>query len=70
VKTRASTASAVSLGLYVKDAHTFHTGDIGQWTSDVWDLVRPPTVNTLDKWLPLEPEGSGEIRIKIEFEAN
>lgn len=57
----------IEIEIRVKDAHTFHSSDIGTWTSSLWDLIRPPIVTSLDKWLPLEPEGSGEIHVKIDY---
>lgn len=57
-----------NIEIRVKDAHTFHSNDIGTWNSSLWDLIRPPIVNSLDKWLPLEPEGSGEIHVKINYD--
>ncbi|KAG2201023.1 hypothetical protein INT47_006567 [Mucor saturninus] len=58
----------IELEIRVKDAHTFHSTDLGLWTSSLWDLIRPPLVNSLDKWLPLEPEGSGEIHVKLDYQ--
>jgi hypothetical protein len=52
----------------VKDSHTFHTSDIGGFTISLWDLIRPPIVTSLDKWLPLEPEGSGQVHVKIDYD--
>lgn len=57
----------IDIEIRVKNTHTFHSTDIGAWTSSLWDLIRPPIVTSLDKWLPLEPEGSGEIHVKIDY---
>ncbi|GAN04893.1 tricalbin [Mucor ambiguus] len=57
------------LDIMVKDSHTFHSSDIGGFTISLWDLIRPPIVTSLDKWLPLEPEGSGQVHIKIDYDA-
>jgi hypothetical protein len=56
-----------NIEIRIKDAHTFHSNDIGYWNSSLWDLIRPPIVNSLDKWLPLEPEGSGEVHVQIDY---
>ncbi|KAK4519727.1 casein kinase 2 regulatory subunit [Mucor velutinosus] len=58
----------IQLDIMVKDSHTFHSTDIGGFTFSLWDLIRPPIVTSLDKWLPLEPEGSGEVHIKIDYD--
>lgn len=58
----------IELDIRVKDVHTFHSTDLGLWTSSLWDLIRPPLVNSLDKWLPLEPEGSGQIHVKLDYQ--
>lgn len=58
----------VNIEFKLKDSHTFHSNYIGIWQSSLWDLVSPPIVTSLDKWLALEPEGSGEIHVKIDFE--
>jgi hypothetical protein len=60
----------INIEFKLKDSHTFHSNYIGIWTSSLWDLIRPPIVNSLDKWLPLEPEGSGEIHVKIDYDTN
>ncbi|CAO3622319.1 unnamed protein product [Mucor fragilis] len=58
----------IQLDIMVKDSHTFHTSDIGGFTISLWDLIRPPIVTSLDKWLPLEPEGSGQVHVKIDYD--
>lgn len=58
----------IQLDILIKDSHTFHSNDIGGFTISLWDLIRPPIVTSLDKWLPLEPEGSGDIHVKIDYD--
>ncbi|KAF7721951.1 hypothetical protein EC973_003912 [Apophysomyces ossiformis] len=58
------------LDIKIKDHNMFsHDVDLceGQW--DLWDLINPPEETKIDKWLPLTPDGSGEIRITINFTA-
>ncbi|KAI9469131.1 MAG: hypothetical protein EXX96DRAFT_492606 [Benjaminiella poitrasii] len=66
--TREVNGNEVQIEIKVKEVHTFHSSEIGLWKSSLWDLIRPPVVTSLDKWLPLEPEGSGEIHVKIDYQ--
>ncbi|KAI8643675.1 C2 domain-containing protein [Parasitella parasitica] len=59
----------IQLDIMVKNSHTFHSStDIGEFTISLWDLIRPPVIKSLDKWLSLEPEGSGDIHVKIDYD--
>ncbi|KAI7904507.1 C2 domain-containing protein [Cokeromyces recurvatus] len=58
----------ITIEFKVKEVHTFYSIEIGLWSSSLWDLIRPPIVQTLDKWLPLGPEGNGEIHVKIDYQ--
>ncbi|KAI9266500.1 C2 domain-containing protein [Phascolomyces articulosus] len=40
--------------------------DLGESRYNIWDLIRPDQRQT-DRWLPLDPLGSGEIHIILEF---
>lgn len=51
----------------VKDAHTFTTKDIGDVSVSLWQVLSPPNVNSMDMWVALEPEGSGEIHLKLDY---
>ncbi|GAA5802769.1 hypothetical protein HPULCUR_008244 [Helicostylum pulchrum] len=53
--------------LKLRDAHTFHSYDVGMLSNSLWDFIRPPIVTTFDKWIPLEPPGSGEVHLKISY---
>ncbi|KAI8083251.1 C2 domain-containing protein [Gilbertella persicaria] len=55
------------LGIKLKDAHTFSSSDLGSWTGSLSTLIRPNTVASFDDWLSLEPRGTGEIHVKLDF---
>lgn len=58
----------IRLELKLKDAHTFHSNDVGMLSYSLWDFIRPPIVTSLDKWIPLEPPGSGEVHLKVSYD--
>ena len=52
------------LEIKVRDWNTFTDVDIGECTFNVWDLIQNDTF-FYDGWLPLQPEGTGEIHIRV-----
>ncbi|KAI8138974.1 hypothetical protein BJV82DRAFT_628590 [Fennellomyces sp. T-0311] len=40
--------------------------DLGDSRWNIWDLIRPDQAQ-MDRWLPLDPVGSGEIHVVLEF---
>jgi hypothetical protein len=54
----------------VKDYNRLsHAVDLGQFRRNIWDLVQP-TNRSVDQWVPLYPIGSGELHLRIDFEAS
>lgn len=53
--------------LKLRDAHTFHSTEIGVLSNSLWDFIQPPFTNSFEKWLPLQPPGSGEVHLKISY---
>lgn len=52
------------LEIKVRDWNTFTDVDIGECTFNVWDLIQNDAL-FYDGWLPLQPEGTGEIHIRV-----
>ncbi|KAI9313877.1 C2 domain-containing protein [Dichotomocladium elegans] len=57
------------MNIKVKDYNRFSNSvELGQYEGNVWDLLRPQDrITVVDRWLPLYPEGQGDIHVKIEF---
>lgn len=61
--------STAVIDIKLRNAHTFSSRDIGDVTLSLWDTLQPPNVNSMDIWVALEPEGSGEIHLKLDYTA-
>lgn len=49
----------------VKDHNTLQDVDIGNVVLDLWENVQPN--KSFQGWLPLQPTGTGEVNVSIEF---
>ncbi|KAI9485092.1 C2 domain-containing protein [Zychaea mexicana] len=52
------------LDIKIKDKNTLNDVDIGDCSYDVADLLQ--SGQSFDGWVPLEPQGTGEVRLRIE----
>lgn len=53
------------IDIKVKDHNTLQDVDIGNVVLDLWDKVQPN--KSFQGWLPLQPTGTGEVNVSIEF---
>ncbi|KAI7856792.1 hypothetical protein BDC45DRAFT_502332 [Circinella umbellata] len=61
------TDQPTSIQFKIKDFNRFSRSvDLGVSCWNVWDLIRANQAQT-DRWLPLDPVGSGEIHVILEF---
>ncbi|KAI9488020.1 C2 domain-containing protein [Zychaea mexicana] len=59
--------SGTTIRFKIKDYNRFSRAvDLGDSRWNIWDLIRPDQTRS-DRWLPLDPIGSGEIHIVLEF---
>ncbi|ORX59741.1 hypothetical protein DM01DRAFT_1333202 [Hesseltinella vesiculosa] len=61
------TGAPIVFDFKVKDHNRLHNDvDLGQCHFNIWDLVQPG--HSFDQWLPLYPQESGEIHLRIDVE--
>ena len=61
------TGQPTAIRFKIKDSNRFSRSvDLGDSRWNVWDLIRADQTQT-DRWLPLDPVGSGEIHVVLGF---
>jgi hypothetical protein len=53
------------IDIKVKDHNTLQDVDIGNVVLDLWENVQPN--KSFQGWLPLQPTGTGEVNVSMEF---
>ncbi|KAG2187239.1 hypothetical protein INT44_004924, partial [Umbelopsis vinacea] len=58
-------SAKTTVDIKVKDHNTLQDVDIGNVVLDLWENVQPN--KSFQGWLPLQPTGTGEVNVSIEF---
>ena len=59
------TGGKTLVDIKVKDHNTLQDVDIGSVVLDLWANIQPN--KSFQGWLPLQPSGTGEVNISMEF---
>jgi hypothetical protein len=59
------TGNKTLIDIKVKDHNTLRDVDIGSVVLDLWENVQPN--KSFQGWLPLQPLGTGEVNISMEY---